>query len=271
MELIEFEAGTIAASSDVNDNFQTLADVLGNDSTADRVQLPSDVVLGPRSNVQLTANSDTEEDETKSFLQLNWNAESYYAGSWKHRRFTSGEPATSVRVGLDGFTVWTTSATSGGLTSQLDKVFQIHATTANDFIYMKPSITRVAEAPDSMEDYRNTIVIFDTPKTIYEDSTIYASNNSRDATQYGVPAAARGVLLMFEGLAVSNDAQILFTKSQATRHKKYGFYVNSVAGKQNSGQGIVALGETGAYTSCFTEERSSQWNSATLYIQGYLY
>lgn len=264
-----FEAGTVAASSDVNENFQAIADAVGDASTASRLSPPGDVVVGPRANVQISAEGDTAAGLSTSYVQIGWNAELYSDGSWKVRRFASGEPATAIRVGTDGFEVWTTSRDSGSLNSQFTRVFQIKATTGNDYVYVRPSLTRVAEAPDELEDYRLTLVLFNTPQEVYENVTIYAGTKTRRASDYNVPTSAHAVLLAFEGVAASSDARNLLTQARSTRSQAYGFIVAAASGEQGAGQGVVPLGTSGDYDGKFVEDRSAQWTSASLYVQGY--
>jgi hypothetical protein len=267
-----FEAGQVAASSEVNENFQAVADAVGNDSTASRLNLPGDIVFGERDNAQISGLSDNASKSSRSFMQISWNAEQYGWGSAaKYRRFHDGEPAVQVRLGYNGFEVWTTSRTSGDLNSQLGRVFQIKATPGEDYCFIGFGITRKGEVPASIEDYRLTLVHFNTPKTIYENTTIYAGAKTRKATDYGVPANAKALLLSFEGNAPSSRGSILLTQARSSRSQKYGFLVRSPANEPNAGQGVVPLGETGDYAGCFVEDRGSQWNSASLYIQGYLY
>jgi len=264
-----FEPGEVAASSEVNANFQAIADVVGNDSSASIMNLPGDLVIGPRDNVQISAKGDTQAGSSTSFVQFSWNAELYNDGSsWKVRRFLSNEPATAVRVGGEGFQIYTTSRTSGDLEKQFTCIFQVKATTGDDFVFIKPSITRSAAPGTSLSDYRLTLVLLDTPAVVYENVTINAGVITRRVTDYGIPTQAKAVLIAFEGKPVS-DGQVLFTQARTSRSQRYGFIVSGIASKQSSGQGIVPLGTSGDYVSRFVEDRSIQWNVASLYIQGF--
>lgn len=264
-----FEPGQVAASSDVNENFQAVEDTVGSDSSPTRLKPPGDIVLGPRANAQISAEADTAPNSGTRYIQIGWNVDLYNSGGWKTRRFNNGEPGVAIRVGASGFEVWSTSRTSGNLNNQLERLFQVRSDADNDYVFVRPSLTRVASPPDEIEDYRLTLVLFNDPKVVYENTTIYAGTKTRQSTDFGVPARAHAVLLSFEGKAASDDATITFMQARTGRSQRHGFVVAAGGNDPGGGQGIVALGISGDFNGKFVENRSAQWNSASLYIQGY--
>ncbi len=267
-----FSPGEIAASAEVNSNFELLMSILGNNSTIARMYPVSDIVIGPRSNAQISAKSDTS-NGVRSFLHIGWNAEWYLDGTtWKFRRFVSGETAHALRVGKAGIGFYSSARTSGDLNSQITLMGNIGVTMSNDdrdWWYVRDSFTNVNQSPTEHGQIRSTYVPLTTPATVYENSSIGVTTLTRTAANYGVPERACAVQLSFEARAGSSDSTILFTRTTNTLHQKYGFKVCQKANTVAAGQGIVTLGMSGSYKGKFSEVRSNSWTSASLYVVGY--
>ena len=268
-----FSPGEIAASSEVNSNFEWLMNLVGINSTETRMMPVSDIVIGPRSNAQISARSDTTANGSRSFLHIGWNAEWYLDGTtWKFRRFTDGEKAYALRLGKDGIGMYASARTTGSLDSQITLMANIGATMSNndrDWFYVRDSFTNVNQSPTQHGHIRSTYVPLTTPVTIYENASIGVTTHHRNALNYGIPEYACAVYLSFEAKAGSSDSTILFTRTMSSLHQKYGFKVCQKANTVGAGSGIVTLGMSGSSAGKFSEVRSNSWSSASLYIQGY--
>lgn len=269
----KFNPGEIAASSEVNANFEYIMGILGSSSSPARMLPSADIVLGPRSNFQISASADSAANSTKSYGHIGWNAELYLVGStWKLRRFHDGEPAHFVRLGKAGIGFYSSSRTTGDLNTQATLMANIGATQSNgdrDWFFVRDSFTTSNASPTEHEDIRSTYVPFTTPKTVYEGSNIGVATLHRLAANYGVPEQACAIQLSFEAKAGGSDATILFTRTMNSLHQKYGFKVCQKSNTVAAGSGIVTLGMSGSHTGKFSEVRSQSWTSASLYILGY--
>jgi|SRR6478735_2053746 len=269
----KFSPGEIAASAEVNANFEYIMSIIGSTSTAARMYPSSDMVFGPRNNFQISSDSDSSANSSRSYGHIGWNAELYQVGSaWKLRRFNSGEPAYFMRIGKAGIGLYASSRTTGDLNTQATLMMNVGATQSNgdrDWVYVRDSFTNEDASPTEHSDIRTTYVPFTTPKTIYEGASIGVATLHRLATNYDVPEAACAVQLSFEAKAGNSDATILFTRTMNTLHQKYGFKVCQASNTVAAGTGIVTLGFSGTHKSKFTEQRSNSWTSASLYILGY--
>ena len=113
-----FLPGTTAESGKVNENFDYVDGVIGSTSTASEFKPPKRIVLGPRRNMAINPERDTTTD-ANSFLEVGWNAESYYTGGqWKLRRYLNNNSAGLWRLGKDGFDIYGTEKTTGDLDAQ---------------------------------------------------------------------------------------------------------------------------------------------------------
>lgn len=161
-----FTAGDIAASSEVNQNFSYLEDIVGNASTPVSLRPPGDLLLGPRRSVQITAAGDSGPNATNGYLYLGWNAEFYQApgGVFRLRRFNSNEGGAAVQIGNRGVTIAATHDGQGELNSAMQNAIAIRSHETTPYIYINPkwAITAEDEPPNEMMGrYRLTYVPVD--------------------------------------------------------------------------------------------------------------
>lgn len=263
-----FEAGEIAASSEVNENFQYFSDIIGNESTAEMMKLKGGLQVG----------KSIYGSASPSYTLLGWNVvETGKGSSAQMQRIDSGKPATAIRMSGDGFDILTTSATSGDLNTQLRAVFGVHATKNEDWIFIDPtwSIQRVNQRPTSIEHYRLTYVQLEEPVTLFENQRFGGAGTATyDAYKYKVPRSAKMVRLMAHVTAFTWSGSALYLmQARKTTHKKYGFVVHDAsdgggAWGRAGGQGDVPLG-VGAYQGKFVVQRTAGFEQASLYLQGY--
>src|SRR5690606_29019573 len=121
-----FEPGEVAAASEVNANFRYLADILGEDSTAEMVHLRG-----------LTVGNGTFEAPAPAANVLTWNMS--IGNNDVIQRRESNKPASRLDIGQWGLEFSTTSATTGNLNSQVKPVFAIRPTVNEDWFYMDPT------------------------------------------------------------------------------------------------------------------------------------
>lgn len=263
-----FEPGEVAAASEVNANFRYLADILGEDSTAELVTLRG---------LKVGNGAFLSPDASQSLLTWNTLRQQQGTGQVFVRNQTN-MPASIVGLGQTGFEIRTTSATTGDLNTQLKTVFAARATKSENWFYMDPtwSIQRVNSQPKTIEDYRLTYVQLDDPVTIYEDATNRKSAGSavHDMYRYGVPKNAKMVrMLSYVTALPASGAAMILMQARQKRHRKFGMIVHGYGGNaayygRSGGQGDVPIG-TGAYAGRIYEERTAGFEVASLYLQGY--
>lgn len=267
-----FTSGDIASSAEVNENFDYLSDIIGNGSDADAMTLPGTIILGPRENVQITAESDTAYGND-SFVQIGWNTELYFASSqWNVRRFHADEVASALRIGRLGLEFYTTSNVTGSLNSRLNKIFGVRAMGGSDRVYIKSDvhIQRIDESPNDLESYRLTYVPFENPVAIYENNNIYTGTKNRIASQHGVPETAIAIeCVAYIKANAGASGTLTLMRAESTTTLGSGFAVYAAAGQKAYGSGIVHLGSDGSYNTRFVEVRDADFAQASLFIKGY--
>src|SRR5690606_14223447 len=149
-----FEPGEVAAASEVNENFRYLADILGEDSTAELVHLRG-----------LKVGNGAFVAPSPAANSLTWNMT--IGNNDVIQRRETNKPASRLDIGTWGLDFSTTSATAGDLNSQVKTVFAVRPTVNEDWVYIDPnwSIQRVNARPKSIEDYRLTYVPLNDPVT----------------------------------------------------------------------------------------------------------
>ena len=267
-----FHPAEQAKASEVNANFRYIMDLLGNNSTTDRMETTAQLLLGDQANFLISGESDkTTAPTERKHMHFGWNADwNQVGGKWVLTRFVNGEPATVMRLGYYGFDVMTTSTTSGNLTGQLEPCFAVRATTGDDYVYIKNSfhIQNKDDVASKLSDYRLTYVPLDPPATIYNGIALSSQDTTRDVRQYGVSANAKMVKISIEAQAGPSDAYVRFVKQQATVDRSTGFTMHAQANKWNSMIGDVQLG-TGANDFMIKIVRVSTFTTAFAYIVGY--
>lgn len=266
-----FESGSVASSAEVNENFDYVTDMLGADSTPDRLSPGGSVSVGDSDNTLLSA-------ATHDYFVVSWNAEEYLSGSTrKFRRFEENNPATYLQVGKTGFEINTTSATAGDLNGQLQTALAVRANkNAPDYVYLDPAwhMQRRDRVPQSQEDYRLTYVPLLEPITIYENKQQWGVGTTTRNAYKWVPSEAVMVRFMVDITAWTNSgARLKVMQARKQRHVKYGMAVHAYGGDaanfgRSIGTGDVPLG-TGAYLGQFVEERTAGFETSSIYIQGY--
>src|SRR5690606_12662524 len=111
----------------------------------------------------------------------------------------NNQPASSIRVGAGGVSVAMTNQTTGNLNAQMRTVFNIaHETggvnAGRIFIPRDYHLQQYDGLARTMEDYRLTYSPFTNPKHLYDGAYFNrALTVVRNASDYGVPAAAKAV------------------------------------------------------------------------------
>lgn len=252
----------IAYANDVNDNFAFVMSIIGSLSEPGRQRSLSEFQFGVRQNSLLTAAQDTGAEDYR-FLQLGYNADwNLSGGRWKFKRYDSGWASSALRLGVGYAELWLTSATSGNLDAQMNNVFSIRATPADDYMYVAKSLSiqHVDRAAEGIEDYRLTKVFLDTPKMIYENASLKKGIDVFTASNYGVPTHAKAITLTTS--VTTTDGELRMYQERGVRHWKYGFI------SRYGGNGDVQLGE-GSHSGKFVIERTGTISSASVYISSY--
>ena len=268
-----FQSGDIASSAEVNENFNHFSDIVGTDSDAGELHVPGTITIGPRSNVQITAESDTEYGE-ESFVQIGWNTELFFQSlSWNVRRFNADEVANALRIGRNGLEFYGTSNISGSLNTRLNKMFGVRAVSGSDRVYIKSDvhIQRVDDSPTGdLESYRLTYVPFETPVAIVEANNIFEGTKQRIGTTHNVPEHAIAIQITAHIRANAGvPGSLLFKRAEDTPTLGSGFGLYAAGGSQAYGSGIVHLGSEGAHLNRFLEIRSANFAEASIFVQGY--
>lgn len=289
-----FEAGEIAHAQEVNDNFDYLVGIVGSLTINEDLLPPGGFVMGPRHNSQLSAKHDTTgvvdpENGNRAFVHLGWNAEYYDTGFidelnrpiYAYRRYNTGERASALRVGENGFTVYTTDKTEGDLNSQLEKSFEVRNDGANKYVLLPQnfSIQSYDGPARNSGDYRLTYTIMPDTPHIFSYASVGQGRASYNLTSYGVPANAKAVTMHVSAIStlqVNRGASIRITKASNDPSVSSGFalwfpYRESGTPARTVAQstsGLVILGE-GAFSNMITVDRSHSFTGLTLYITGY--
>lgn len=267
-----FVPGTTAESAKVNENFDYVDSVLGTTSSATAFRPPKSIQLGPRKNVNITAERDTSTG-ADSYVEFAWNAEAYLtSGVWKVRRFLSDNTAGLWRLGKDGFDVLGTSTTSGDLNAQIEKYFGVDWSGGEERVYIKSTahITKKDGAATGIQDYRLTYVPLNTPQTVRNNVTLNSGTTTFTASNYGVDASAVAieVVAAMKTSSSSADWRIMQAASSSSLSWHTGLILQAEANGRQSVSGTVHLGR-GSYAGKFVEQRSSTVYSAYLVIKGY--
>lgn len=267
-----FAPGTTAESAKVNENFDYFDSVLGTTSSANALRPPKSIQIGPRKNVNITAERDTSTG-ADSFVEFSWNAEAYLSsGIWKVRRFLSNNTAGLWRLGKDGFNVWGTSATSGDLNAQIAKYFGVDWSDGEERVFIKSTahITNKDGAASGIQDYRLTYVPLNTPQTVRNNVTLNSGSTTFTATNYGVDASAVAIEVVAAMKTNSSSAswRIMQANSSSNLSWYTGLILQSEAHGRQSVSGTVHLGR-GSYAGKFVEKRSSTIYESYLVIKGY--
>ena len=267
-----FTSGDIASSAEVNENFDYLSDIVGNDSDASALKLPGTVIIGPRQNAQITAESDTAYGDD-SFIQIGWNTELYFAsGQWNVRRFNAGEVASALRIGRLGLEFYTTSNITGSLNSRLNKIFGVRARAGEDRVYIHQDvhIQRTDSPPGDLDSYRLTYVPFEDPVAIYENNNIYEGTKNRIGSVHGVPESAKAIeCVAYIKANAGTSGTLTLMRAESSPTLGSGFAVYAAAGQKAYGSGVVHLGSDGSYNTRFVEIRDANFAQASLFIKGY--
>jgi hypothetical protein len=241
--------------------------------------------MGPRDKFQVSGEADTEYGDD-TFIQLSWNAELYDAGggSWRVRRFSDGEESAAIRIGsgsnkaASAVEFWLSSRTDGDLNSQFTRVAAFQARlNGDDTFYLRDGMrmSRTAENPSDIEDYRLTYTPFATPKTVYDGVQLKKGRVTRTASSYGVPADAVAVQLSaYVTATASSGAGLKLMQAKASPSIGTGFVVHAYGGPysyygRSGGEGIVHLGVSGSYDGKFYEERTATFSTGSLFIKGF--
>ena len=284
-------AGDVARAQDVNDNFNYIVGLFGSLSDGSNFQPPGPIIMGPRGNAQLTSAQDTTGavdplDQNNAFIQLGWNAEFYDTGLvdglsrpiYKWRRYNAGERAAAIRVGEDGFSVWTSGKTQGDLNSQMEKSFEVRPDDLNgNRVYLPTSwgFQNYDGPAQDESDYRLLMTPMSPVATIYQNQTLQSGRTKHQASDYGVPKYAKALLVSAQVTTTPTDDEhgLMIYQAKANPNNLHGFSVftgetAAVRSKTFSGQGVVVLG-TGSYAGQFFIERKKAFSSVSVYIIAY--
>lgn len=276
-----FLSGNVAKSSEVNDNFNFIMDILGQLSTPDRVQPLGEFMMGPRRTVLITANPDTGPEETR-FLQLSWNADYNRSNTtWNFERILPNMNAAALRVGTKGLEFFTTSATTGNLGNQMLNVWSLTATPGEDYMFFADDwhIQNTHGTAASIQNYRLTTVLLDVPVAIYSNTWVSKGTDIKQASNYGIPRHAKAIVVTAHVTAANySGAGMHFYQRRSGQAVGSNLYRGFVAhapitgsglGMRTGAQGIVPLG-SGEYRGEFVVQRTSAFELANVYIVGYL-
>lgn len=269
-------SGNVAKSSQVNENFNYIMDILGQLSTPGRVQPLGEFLMGPRKTALLTANQDTGAT-SGNFFQVSWNADWNRKNStWIFERILPGRNASALRVGTNGLEFLTTSATSGNLNSQMSKVWGLRATSGEDYMYLSNTwhMKGVDSTSSALQNYRLTTVLLNKPVAIYANTWVSKGTDFRKATNYGIPRNAKAIIINAHVTAANYSGAGMHFYPRGGPSIYHGMVAHapitgSGMGMRTGNQGIVPLG-TGNYLGDFGIHRTSAFELANVYIIGYL-
>ncbi len=256
----KFLAGEIAKSSQVNDNFNYVEDLLGKGSTPGRVAPLGEFLFGARSNSLLTGAHDTGAAGYE-FFQIGWNADwnRVTGGVWKFARFIEGKPSTALRLGVDGLSVYTTSSSSGDLNAQMRRVFHINATTGDDYVFLPIDwhFQQVDRAATSIENYRLLYTPFNSPPYIYDNVSTRAGSVTKRSTDYGVPSYAKAISISATITTLSSVPSILsFYRIEGTSGRTISTTTTTTTAPRtirgDDGDSVTIPGTTGTTTQVST-------------------
>lgn len=273
-----FVSGEIARSRQVNDNFNYIMDMLGQLSTTGRLTPPGEFVIGPRKMAILTGNHDTGAAANR-FFQIGWNADwNPRGGAYHFDRVVSG-PSNAIRIGARGLEVLMTDYVSGNLGSQMNTIFRTFIWNRRKYVYIPADshITRINEAPKSLEDHRLTTVIFNTPKPVYNSTRVSKGVTTINAYNYGVPKDAKAIWIRAHVTAdnYSGAGMLIYQDNANNRINKvkgmvaHATITGTGLGMRTGSFGYVPLGE-GSHAGRVRIERTASFYVAVVHIVGYL-
>lgn len=194
-----FTSGDIAASSEVNQNFSYLEDIVGSASTPVSLRPPGDILLGPRRSVQISAAGDSGKNATSGYLYLGWNAEFYQApgGIFRLRRFNANEGAAAVQIGNRGVAIAATHDEQGELNSAMQNAIAVRPHAITPYIYINPKWAMTdRDEPPNDQPGRQRLTYVPVEPFSYTGTLIAAGTRRiRMSSLQGspVPPEARGV------------------------------------------------------------------------------
>lgn len=276
-----FVAGDIASSSEVNDNFSHLIDILGNTSDEDHLEPAGDIVLGPRRAVQITAAGDGGPGADAGYVQISWNAELFDAGGgvFRLRRYVTGEGGAALRVGGNGVEILTTSDETTELTTAMDVAVAVRADDDNPYIYINPEYHFVSvdapPNPQAQNSYRLNYVPI-APVQVIAPGSAGGGTATFTASQYlGVPVEAKAIevyaaVIGAAGATVTAPCVMrVLQANQGVIVSWFGLVLRAQLNEEFSTRGIVPLGFLGVLRGKFTVDFNVPPLSKALVITGY--
>lgn len=259
-----FRAGEVASSSELNENFTYIENLVGTLSTDDELVPEKDLKFGSAGFVTgglqlnlLPANKETNNlaNAARGFINLSWNAKPHKtAGRWQRHNSASG--ASVIELGDYGIVMATTGRRSGDLQSQLTPILAVMNSdlSAPDayHVYMdpfapikttyknpnQPAGTSSWSAPDVNQSYagslqrrRLTYVRFDEPRTVMENKKFAKGKQEINVLSHSVPKQAAMVeLLVYTTATARSGAGMIVMPKMKSPHRKYGLICHSYGG-----------------------------------------
>lgn len=270
----KFLPDTVIKSDEINENFDTLANLLAAASGSDSATYAKDFIFGKRANMLLSGAADSGSAESLKFLQLGWNTNfvNQGGGTWKLVRFNSGDPATFLRIGKTGLEVWTTSQSTGNLDTQAAVGFAVHANSSGgaDYIYIPGgwNIQNNETADPSLEEIRTTLTWLDEPLSISSKVALSRGSTTVDVYDAGISQFAKAVIVNVVAKGSTSECTYRIYQERTARVTSYGGIFNIPAGKWSGGQVSVALGRAGN-AGKIVFDRSENIAEQTIVVLGY--
>lgn len=261
---------TTIKASEINQNFDALYSTILAATGLDSATWLKDFVIGKRSNMLISGAADSGSAPSLRFLQLGWNANyiNQGGGTWKLARFNDGEPATLIRIGYDGFSVWLSSLTAGNLDSQVNKGFGVHAD--GDYIYIPDgwNIQQNDTTTPTPEDIRTTFTWLSDPLSLSSKIAQSAGSTTVNLFDNGIPTWAKGVKINIHAKGGPNACFYKVYQERTSRITSMGFSGRIVAKEWDGFSGDVPVGRS-ANAGKIVFDRSANLEQQTVVVLGY--
>lgn len=243
VSLFTFQDGELILSSEVNANFRRIVEAIGVNSTDKVLAPPGQITLGQREAASISSLSDRKANDD-GYLHLGWNArESFNRKGQLVLSRTGGfnDGAAVMRLGSKGMQIFATSRAAGSL-QNMPKLIGIE-TNKRFFINPSLSMTNVDRQPQSIEDYRLTLVPLSKPiKMIDAPNGVTAKQSWQKDLVAVVGEAVRGG---FHGVQFhvraertvrgNEDPKVVLYGKEVGEVLGMGFFVNEIGVTRQSG------------------------------------
>lgn len=266
-----FLPGEVARSSELNQNFNEIMDLLGPLSTPGKVRTTSEFVMGARQNTLFTGAHDTGPEEN-AFFQIGYNADwEFNNGKWRFYRYVNNMGGSALRLGDGNIAFLVSAKEEDNFNSTMETAMRIVENAADNYVFLNKSYHfQIVDTPaNQIGDFRLTYVHLNNPAAIYDGQSVSTGIDVKRATNYGVSQYAKSICVQGWGRAGGGGpATMRIYQERSARSYRRGVSMHCDTGSRGNVFGILPLGEE-AYEDRFVVDRTAAFQEAFLYVVGY--